>query len=261
MIFDIQSGECSNVGCSRTTAAELTVFVATAGGKMAAAFLHKCFVSGALAKGWGGPVCRAALDFQTHIIESLFWLTICAVSYKSYDMRAKFQALRKGIQLDLAKSKPSSAARTFEVCLAMLHFCMFLQIIYYKVNILSLVNMIQPCHVILLLQGIALYSRGSLGVLISLFILPALTGTLLAMVFPDTGGLDQHLEMESYWVQHYLIQAVPLYLLVRNDFIALKHAGPFTIFCGLWTLLLLHFSLYEVRPSPLRQLQHGSLPL
>jgi len=212
----------------------------------ALAFLHKCFVSGALAKGWGGPVCRAALDFQTHVVESLFWLTICAVSFTAYGVRAKFRALLKAIQTDLAKSTPSASARTFEVCLAMVHFSMFLQIVYYKVNILSLINMIQPCHLILLLQGIALYSRGSLGVLISLFILPALTGTLLAMVFPDTGGLDQYLELDSYWVHHYLIQAVPLYLLVRNNFLACRHASLFSLFCGLWILVLLHFSLYEI---------------
>jgi hypothetical protein len=128
---------------------------------------------------------------------------------------------------------------------------MFAQIIYYKINILSMVNMIQPCHVILLLQGIALYSTGTTGVMITLCVLPALTGTLLAMLFPDTGGLDQPLEMEAYWLQHYLVQAVPLYLLVRRDYVALKNASFFNIFCGLWVLLLLHFSLYEVRRSVL----------
>lgn len=72
-------------------------------------------------------------------------------------------------------------------------------------------------------------------------------GTLLAMLFPDTGGLDQPLEMEAYWVQHYLVQAVPLYLLVRRDYVALRHASYLNVFLGLWVLLILHFSLYEVR--------------
>ena len=208
--------------------------------------LHKVLVTGALSKGWGGPACRAALDMQTHALECLFWLIVCAVSYTSYNAQSKFRTLCKNIELDLSKSKPAPVARMFELCLAMVHFGMFIQIIYYKVNILSLVNMIQPCHVILLLQGVALYSTGTTGVVISLCILPALTGTLLAMLFPDTGGLDQPFEMQAYWLQHYLIQAVPLYLLVRRDYVALRHAGFFNIFCGLWVLLLLHFSLYEV---------------
>lgn len=210
-------------------------------------FLHKILVTGALSKGWGGPQCRAALDMQTHIVESSVWLTAGAVAFVAYKAGPKFSALCKNIKLDLAKSTPSSAERTFELIMATIHIGMFIQIIYYKVNILSLVNMIQPCHVILLLQGIALYSTGPTGVIISLCVLPSLTGTLLAMLFPDTGGLDQPYEMDAYWIQHYLVQAVPLYLLVRRDYAALRHASYLNVFLGLWTLLILHFSLYEVR--------------
>ena len=208
--------------------------------------IHKVLVTGALSKGWGGPACRAALDIRTHIAESAFWLLIGAVSYHFYKVGPKFQALCKNIQLDLSKSTPHPVARKFELCLATLHIAMFLQIVYYKINILSLVNMIQPCHVILLLQGIALYSTGTTGVIISLCVLPSLTGTLLAMLFPDTGGLDQPFEMEAYWLQHYLVQVVPLYLLVRRDYVALKNFSYFPVFCGLWVLLLAHFSLFEV---------------
>lgn len=208
--------------------------------------IHKALVTGALSKGWGGPACRAALDIRTHIIESAFWLLIAAVSYYFYKVGPKFSVLCKNIQLDLSISRPNPVARTFELFLATIHFAMFLQIVYYKINILSLVNMIQPCHVILLLQGIALYSTGTTGVIISLCVLPSLTGTLLAMLFPDTGGLDQPFEMESYWIQHYLVQAVPLYLLVRRDYVALKNFSYFPVFCGLWVLLVAHFSLFEV---------------
>ena len=210
-------------------------------------FLHKILVTGALSKGWGGPACRAALDIETHIAESVFWLTLGTFAFYSYNGTSKFRMLCKNIDVDLSRTTRSPTIRKFELLLATIHFIMFAQIIYYKVNILSLVNMIQPCHVILLLQGIALYSTGRTGVIITLCILPSLTGTLLAMLFPDTGGLDQPLEMEAYWVQHYLIQAVPVYLLIRNDYIALKHSSFFNVFCGLWVLLTLHFSLYEVR--------------
>ncbi len=140
-------------------------------------FLYKILVTGALSKGWGGPQCRAALDIKTHIIESSVWLTFGVFAFIAYKAGPKFRALVKSIQLDLLKSTPTTAARTFELFMATIHFGMFIQIIYYKVNILSLVNMIQPCHVILLLQGIALYSTGTTGVVISLCVLPSLTGT------------------------------------------------------------------------------------
>jgi len=210
-------------------------------------FLHKILVTGALSKGWGGPECRAALDIRTHVVESTVWLIVGAIAFTAYKAGPKFSALCKNIQLDLERSKPTTAARAFELLMSAIHIGMFLQIVYYKVNILSLVNMIQPCHVILLLQGIALYSTGTTGVIISLCVLPSLTGTMLAMLFPDVGGLDQPFEMEAYWIQHYLIQAMPVYLLVRRDYVALRHASYLNIFLGLWTLLILHFSLYEVR--------------
>lgn len=213
--------------------------------------IHKYLVTGALSKGWGGPACRAALDMRTHMAESAFWLLIGALSYHFYKIGPKYNAMCKNIQLDLMKSKPHPVARTFELLLGSVHIAMFLQIVYYKVNIMSLVNMIQPCHVILLLQGIALYSTGTTGVLISLCVLPSLTGTLLAMLFPDTGGLDQPFEMEAYWLQHYLVQVVPLYLLVRRDYVALKNFSYFPVFLGLWVLLLAHFSLFEVRHTHL----------
>jgi hypothetical protein len=208
--------------------------------------IHRYLVTGALSKGWGGPVCRASMSIEKHMTESAFWLFVVVLSYQVYGLRSKFSALCKHIELDLVKSPQSRFWRGLDVTFSAVHFLMFLQIVYYKLNILSLVNMIQPCHVILLLQGVALFSKGSTGVIITLCILPALTGTLLAMLFPDTTGLDQPFEMDSYWLQHYLIQAMPLYLLVRRNFLAVRHASFVNVFAGLWVLLLLHFSLYEV---------------
>eukprot|EP00981_Chlorochromonas_danica_P002036 scaffold416_cov161-Ochromonas_danica.AAC.4 len=111
---------------------------------------------------------------------------------------------------------------------------------------MSLINLLQPCHLILLLQGLALLYDGVMAVNITIFLLPALTGTLLAMLFPETGGLDQFFEAESYWIQHVLIQLLPLYLLARRDFLALGHANLFSTQVGLLILMFLHFSLYEV---------------
>ena len=210
--------------------------------------LHKLLVSGALAKGWGGPACRKALDLQTHIVESCVWLFIAFLTFQFNNVYTKLKVLWKNIESDLTKIKTTNPnIRLFEYYLSMIHFSMFLQVLYYKFNISSLINMIQPCHVILLLEGLALYMDNTLSVIISLFILPALVGALLAMLFPDTSGLDQPFEMQAYWLQHYLIQSVPIYLLLRRNSIALKYANFFTAsFCGVWILLLLHFLLFEV---------------
>ena len=62
----------------------------------------------------------------------------------------------------------------FDQLLAFIHFAMYIQIIYYKANISSLINLIQPCHLVLLLEGVALYTDEPLGVLITVLILPTL---------------------------------------------------------------------------------------
>lgn len=202
-------------------------------------------VHGALARGWGGPVCHSAVSLETHAFESTAWIVIGIAVIFGFNIPKKYKQLRQRISADISAYKTKPRETVTDKLLALVLLAMFFQVVYYKINIRALINMTQPCHVILLLEGIALYSDGPLGVMISLLVLPALIGTLLAMIFPETSGLDQPFEETAYWVQHYIIQIMPLYLLVRRNFLALKHAGLFTISCGLLVLLFLHFSLYE----------------
>ena len=210
--------------------------------------LQYALAKGALEKGgtWGGPECSQAVPLNIHIYESLAVLSICALIYYLFNFSKKLRHLENLVRIDLKANPPSTFERRFDVIFGTIHILMFLQILYYKYNIFSLINMLQPCHQILLFQGIALLSKGNKGVLITIFILPALTGTLLAMLFPETVGLDQPLEMEAYWLQHYLIQAMPLYLLLRRNGVALRHASLNKGFIGIWILAVLHFFLFEV---------------
>ena len=154
----------------------------------------------------------------------------------------------RNVAIKDADCKSSSGLETvIDTLLGCVHFGMYLHLLYFKTNSKALIIvLLQPCHVILLLEGIAVVSRSTLGVKISLFILPALIGTLLAMLFPDTSGLEQFLEEPSYWVQHYLIQAVPLYLLCRRNFQVARLCSWKTVCAGLWILHTLHYAVYEV---------------
>lgn len=210
--------------------------------------LHYVLVHGALEKGgaWGGPECAAALSGSVHFYESFAWLTLGFAIIVVLRPLKKQRHRNKHILEDLEKTSIGSGQRLFEVLLGSLHVLMFLQIVYYKMQIVSMINMLQPCHVILLLQGIALLADRVTAVNITVLMLPALTGTALAMLFPETKGLDQVWEVEAYWLQHYLIQTVPIYLLIRRNFLALRYADLFSTECGLLILLFLHFSMFEV---------------
>lgn len=214
---------------------------------------HDLLVYGALSKEgiWGGPECAKAVSMETHIFESSCWILLSIVTYYFFNCSKYLSEMKRAIRAELAVTKQHPVLRVLECLVGSLHMLMFFQLIYYKFNISSLINLFQPCHVILLLQGLALFSDGVFGMMVAIFILPALTGTMLAMLFPATEGLDQPFEMEAYWIQHYFIQTVPLYLLLRKKGLALKYTNLSSAFFGLWILMVLHFFFFEVSNSPL----------
>lgn len=210
--------------------------------------IHDLFVAGSLKNGgsWGGAECRAYVDIFTHFRETCFWILLSSLFFQFFSLRRKYTDLWNVTKINLSSIKYSNTTRYLDYILATIHFSMYFQLIYYKWNFSSLINLIQPCHVILLMEGIALASNDHIGVLISVLILPSLSGTFLALFFPDTTGLDQPFEETSYWIQHYLIIFVPIYLLLRRNSLALKMSNKFTVGYGLWILTVLHFSFYEV---------------
>ena len=211
--------------------------------------VHDLLVAGSLKYGgsWGGVACRAHVSLPLHIAESSFWILICFITFKVFSLGQRLSDLQIIAKMELSQKRYENTSRVFDKILAFVHFSMYLQLIYYKWNFSSLINLVQPCHLVLLLEGIALASNGPLGIIISTIILPVLSGTFLALLFPDTTGLDQPFEEISYWIQHYLIIIVPIYLLQRRNGLAYKLSSKYTIGIGLWILLLLHFSFFEVR--------------
>lgn len=213
--------------------------------------LHDILVKGTLEKGktapsWGGDECWNHTPLQTRIMECIMWVTVLMLLWYGLKLGEHISKLYKKAESELKKTHWTLLEHMFDQLLAFVHFAMYAQIIYYKTNISSMINLIQPCHLVLLLEGIALYSDGPLGAVITVLILPTLIGTLLATVFPDTTGLDQPFEELSYWVQHILIQIVPVYLLLRKNSLALKLFDFKAIFIGTWLLTLPHFSLFAI---------------
>jgi len=63
--------------------------------------IHAYLVTGALSKGWGGPICRAAVDFNTHVYESMAWLLVALVAFNYFKVSSKLKSLSKNIKADL----------------------------------------------------------------------------------------------------------------------------------------------------------------
>ena len=223
---------------------------------------HDKLVGGPLKFGgsWGGVACSAHVSVPMHIAESSFWMIICYVTFKLFDLGKKLNDVQTVAKMQMSQARYANTTRILDKLLATVHFSMYLLLIYYKWNFSSLISLIQPCHLILLFEVIALASNGLLGVMISILILPILSGTFLAILFPDTTGLEQPFEELMYWVQHYLIIVVPVYLLQRRNGLACHLCTPFTVGMGVWLLGILHFSFYEVR-NILRNMYLFTFPL
>jgi len=117
--------------------------------------------------------------------------------------------------------------------------------LYYKLSLHSLINLLQPCHIVLLIQAFALRSHTPTGVLLAMLSFPMVSGSGGALLFPDTSGLDQWLEEPAFWLQHYFIQSIPLYLLLRYNFLATKIIDFKTITLGAWILVFIHWAFFE----------------
>lgn len=216
------------------------------------------FIKGALEKGgvWGGPECMAAVSYTTHFIEFIIWSSLILLFFYLFGVSKYYAELKSHFisEINLIKKENngrlvSKTARFLEIIVGCVHMAVCGHLFYCKYTISSLINLLQPCHVICFIQGIALLRNDHVTFLIALFILPTLIGTLLAMIFPETTGLDLPFEIESYWIQHYFIQVVPVYLLIKSNGLALKKFSLKSALIGTWMLIFAHYIILEVHLS------------
>jgi len=211
--------------------------------------LYEMVISGGYKKGgsWGGEECAAYVSNDLHIKETVAWICLMVALYVALGFNEKWRHMKKIIQTELDSIVPrrNPLFRYLDVALGTLALCNWTLVLIYKINLHSLINLLQPCHIILLAQAFALLSNNSTGVILAMLGLPMVTGSGSALLFPDTSGLDQYLEEPAFWLQHYFIQSVPLYLLLRYDFLAARVFDLKTFLLGNWILVFTHWVLFE----------------
>lgn len=137
--------------------------------------LHEYIFSGGIKKGgtWGGDICAAAIDPTVNIQEAAVWIVGLVLMYIVFNFKQKFADLSKR-SIDILK-EPTKIPAIFGIMdkvFAFIHFGMWFQVLYYKINLRSLANLLQPCHISLLTGGFAVTSKGPTSVLLSLLFLP-----------------------------------------------------------------------------------------
>jgi hypothetical protein len=195
---------------------------------------------------WGGAECAKYISFIDNIGESIMWLVITAIVAIWGNAPGVLSFIFTEAKKEIAVRLPyrSTFQMIFDRILGSLMFTIWLFLIFYKWNTKSLNQLLQPCHIILLFQAMALSSDGPWAVMLSLFQLPLLSHTL-ALVVPDTTGLDQPLERDLYWYQHYLTAIVPLYLLMRHSYLVLDFHNKYSWVANCCVVVVVHFGFYS----------------
>jgi len=204
--------------------------------------------SGGFKKGgsWGGHVCASYVPFETHVVETCSWLLLLGAIWFVFGFGTKLKKLSNEAKVTL-KAHP----RKFGICnildfiVGFLALGNWLLVVWYKINLRSLINLLQPCHLTSMLQGIAMLRDDSTSTMISLLTLPMVVGSGGTFFAPDTSGLDQPFEVEMFWVQHILLQLIPLYMLLRHNALSLKMVDFKTILIGNWFLVFTHWAVFE----------------
>lgn len=146
----------------------------------------------------------------------------------------------------LKNHKRSNISIMLDVIFGLLHFGIWFLVLYYKITLHSLINMCQPCHIALLVQGLGVVWGEPHGTIIGIISLPLLVGPIGALLVPALDGLDQPYEELFFFIQHYLLLITPIFLLLRNNYCSYKLVTFRSLVYANWKILVLHWFIFAV---------------
>ena len=157
-------------------------------------FLHEYIFVGGIKKGgtWGGIQCYLAIPLDKYIVELVLWLFLAGLTQATFDLGRHYFSLKRKAKMLLSGHVRTMNSRVIDAIFALLHFGIWLLVVYYKICLHSLVNLLQPCHLLLLLQGIAIISSDVRGAMLGSLTFPLIVGAALGLLVPATDGQLAH---------------------------------------------------------------------
>jgi hypothetical protein len=201
---------------------------------------------------WGGVSCLNAVTMRTHAIETILWLLFLIGSYFYMNIPQIANRFVQDASLrndKIRKLPPNQWSVSIRVAIGWIlfvaHFTLITHMLICKWNARILIYILQPCHLMLIFQCLALFCSAEFSSAVAVFTIPPMVGAYLAIAFPDTSGLDQLFEVEAYWAEHAVITIItPIFLLWRDGY-SHKLLQFSYIFLGVWLLILYHWIVLE----------------
>jgi len=164
-------------------------------------------------EGNGGPDCVTFLSPVRLLCETIVFVTLSIVLLVNTIKKIK-------VTLPKFEKKTYSTELSFSRAIHLAVFALVFGVeIGYKLSSRQVIYLLNPCHIISILQLYLLASPTStLSTTIFRLHLYWLVGPLLAVLFPVTNSLLLPQEVTVYWIQHTLILTSPLFLLIRGDY-------------------------------------------
>uniref|UniRef100_A0A336MF62 CSON014525 protein n=1 Tax=Culicoides sonorensis TaxID=179676 RepID=A0A336MF62_CULSO len=127
----------------------------------------------------------------------------------------------------------------------------------------SVVYILNPCHIITMIQIYILAAKPSKTITILFRIqMNYLNGPLLAFVFPETDSRQFTLEASTYWIQHALMWIIPIYLLRLGGVYNMEAVTDFNWNILSYAILMIyHFVILQIVAVPIQiNLNHMLCP-
>ena len=177
------------------------------------------------------------------------WVGISLMLYYALSIRSLLADFRRGaLETSALRRRNHDRVplweKSIDYSVASVMAIIMVQLVYDKWADHSLIYLLQPCHLMLVIQAAALLRDDALWIQLPILTMPYLAGTLLAVFVPATSGLSKR-EVILYFIQHYLLNLVPFWLLCRRKFSSLLLCNHRVVFAGTWLFNTVQWTFYE----------------
>ena len=159
--------------------------------------------------GNGGPECLKYLTWKQRILETLLGLGLTLLAYWLGHSGPKLVPKKGGQHWQMSKWRLAF--------LASLAICFGMELTY-KLATKQLIFILNPCHMLCLLQLwiLGLNPHTKLAQNLFKIMLNALYAPLSACIFPVTNTLFLPGEIFTFWLEHILLLAIPVFLIFEG---------------------------------------------